>query len=582
MLKNKLFVAAAGLALLALGSCGTNNVGGNSPQIPGHTSSAFQVDVQDSTYALGGSTANVYTTIDNSPQMDKDHVVVNINVDGAAGLKSLYLTLKYDPSQYRAQVVQPTKLMGDGASLLSMYAPTTPGTLEYGQVLVNPDYQVGLNGGGIVAQVSFLKQPEYVFRKVSVAGPPAAPSSKITDLAFDGTNLTWTYTQLGDYDQNGETNPSDLTPIAQHFKEASPGGVGTPWPKTAVQSIIDGDSNGEINPSDITPIAQNFKCSTLGGLHVYRSASAGDYPATPSAPNGAGATEATAAAGLMPTDAANYANRSTERLVYSFPVPSPVANESYWVRGKDTAGALGIASNEVGGDPTALPALSMDTVATPPVSGTGTQVDPYLLTNGNSYNFKLLDTPGGADVTTDPNTVFIVTPTGAGTWAGNILTVDGTFNGDYTITATYNGVANHSSSNVYATSGVPAQTVAIMKDPADNDWATVTGTGADDPNAYVLHTSTFNPDADSNGAYDLTFSLAATKGGNAAPNADLDWAGFPPFLPFDPAAFTADATAGTFQVWQFSDGYLFAQDPAQPGAQGKSNSLYVAVNSLSN
>ena len=44
--------------------------------------------------------------------------------------------------------------------------------------------------------------------------------------------------------------------------------------------------------------------------------------------------------------------------------------------------------------------------------------------------------------------------------------------------------------------------------------------------------------------------------------------------------YSTGAAAGDFQVWSFSDGYLFAQDPANPGAPGKSNSLYVAVQSL--
>ena len=576
MLKNKLFVAVAALALLALGSCSTANVGTSAPVLPDHATSAFQVQVLDGTYDFGASAKGVYATLDPSPQLDKDHVVLNLHVDGAQGLKNFFVRVKYDPTQYRAMVVQPTKLMGDASSLLSLYVPDGKGNLDYGQTLVNEDYQVGFTGSGIMAQVSFTKQPELIARHVSAVADK--PLSAVNNLVFDGANtLTWSFANQGDYDQNGSVGIADITGLGKHFNHSTNGAGPFPW--TSSDSASDGNNDGACTINDLTPLGANLNKSILGGYHVYHSASAADYPATALGANGAGAADL----GVVAFSTA-AGDRNVVRVTFTSNVAAPVANDFYWVRPDDGAGAIGIASNLVGGNPAALPALSLNTGVSPAQSGSGTQADPWIMLDTNNYTYTLLDTPGGTDKSTDPGTTFVVTPSTAGTFTANVLDIATGFTGDFTVTASFNGVFNHPSSNQYSHVGgvLPGNQPNIIKDPTDGNWTNVTGTGADDTNAYVLHTSTFNPDADSNGSYDLTFKLAATSGvgGAAIPNANLDWSAFPPFVPFDAAAFTADATAGTFQAWQFSDGYLFAQDPAQPGAPGKSNSLYVSVQSL--
>lgn len=74
----------------------------------------------------------------------------------------------------------------------------------------------------------------------------------------DESSLSWTHFQRGDYDQNGEVNVADLTPIGVHYLVNS----GDPdWPAA---SVADGDGNGEVNVGDITPIGQNYGAQVAG------------------------------------------------------------------------------------------------------------------------------------------------------------------------------------------------------------------------------------------------------------------------------------------------------------------------------
>lgn len=101
-----------------------------------------------------------------------------------------------------------------------------------------------------------------------------------------GIELRWTERLIGDYDQNGEVNGADLTPLAQHFRQtvlydapALHGGFAS-WPAGDPDGAgalnwrkarIDGDGNGEINLAEVTVIAKHFR-QQLSGYRVYRKA----------------------------------------------------------------------------------------------------------------------------------------------------------------------------------------------------------------------------------------------------------------------------------------------------------------------
>ena len=173
--------------------------------------------------------------------------------------------------------------------------------------------------------------------------PPAGDPNRITDAYLTretsgNYTLSWSFINLGDYDQNGEVNISDLTPLGLNF------GLTGLFAYNTALSVVDGDGNGEINIADVTPIGQHFRY-TVVHYAVYASADQADYPATADAPNGAGAR-------LLGTVAFSSATGSpaTDRLRFTFTISDPVDGEYYWVRPSDgtTEGAPSALLNPTG------------------------------------------------------------------------------------------------------------------------------------------------------------------------------------------------------------------------------------------
>ena len=132
-----------------------------------------------------------------------------------------------------------------------------------------------------------------------VAAAPRGEANAVFDLAAavidpdgeggdppTGIALTWTERCIGDYDQNGLVNASDLTPLGVHWQEAvaydapSLHGGCDYWPTGDPDDAgtgtdnwrcarIDGNANGLIEMADITPIAQHSG-EQLSGYRVYR------------------------------------------------------------------------------------------------------------------------------------------------------------------------------------------------------------------------------------------------------------------------------------------------------------------------
>ena len=104
---------------------------------------------------------------------------------------------------------------------------------------------------------------------------PLGERNKVTDLAYNsGDNtLTWTYLNLGDYDQNGEVNISDMTLLAQNYSAKTDDGLGD----DVLEQMIDGNSDGQIRWSDIVTIAVNFQVNCSGYAIETSDAPDGSY-----------------------------------------------------------------------------------------------------------------------------------------------------------------------------------------------------------------------------------------------------------------------------------------------------------------
>jgi hypothetical protein len=170
----------------------------------------------------------------------------------------------------------------------------------------------------------------------TVSAPPSSAASKTVLEVGDDSELTWGFYSAGDYDQNGEVNVSDLSPLGARLYDAVPGGE----PDSA-GAVVDGDSNGEVNPSDLTPIGANLR-ARVAGYNVYSSLSAADYPA------GNTAQSTIDSLGFVPLEDATPPG--TGRRRFSFTDAAPVADAYYWVRPTDGE-AEGTPSNLAGGPP---------------------------------------------------------------------------------------------------------------------------------------------------------------------------------------------------------------------------------------
>jgi len=87
-----------------------------------------------------------------------------------------------------------------------------------------------------------------------VCTPPTGTENEIADFAFesageDSFNFTWSYVNVGDYDQDGTVGISDITPIAMFYGESA---------DTPDTEVVNGDGDGVIGISDITPLAIHY------------------------------------------------------------------------------------------------------------------------------------------------------------------------------------------------------------------------------------------------------------------------------------------------------------------------------------
>ena len=86
-----------------------------------------------------------------------------------------------------------------------------------------------------------------------VSTPPTGEANRVEDLTLtdngDGTyTLTWSYVNVGDYNQDSVVNIIDISSLAAHFHEEA----------VPANEWIDGFKDGLIDIKDITPLAANF------------------------------------------------------------------------------------------------------------------------------------------------------------------------------------------------------------------------------------------------------------------------------------------------------------------------------------
>lgn len=219
----------------------------------------------------------------------------------------------------------------------SSHTPDPDPAIESGTIL-SQELQTPQTPAGVDAELygQLVEQLRRVLADPArfAADTATDPGSAVTLLWVDeSSSLQWSHRMKGDYDNNGEVNISDITPIAIYFGEMGPFADDSP------QKVVDGDGNGEINIADVTPIGINFS-RRVTGYNIF-SSNNGDDLALPAVQLPAVQNVAFGDGSVMPGGLRDF----------EVPVTPDSAGHFFWVRPTDGT-EDGIASNTAGpGEP---------------------------------------------------------------------------------------------------------------------------------------------------------------------------------------------------------------------------------------
>jgi hypothetical protein len=546
-----------------LAGCSSTGNQGNLPLPVGDNSaqaSSFQLEVLPDSYIDGSSAGGYELAVEDFGE----DVVVSVKVEDARDLKALYFNLDYNPEQYRPLTANPTELLGDQGEVLSLTTFKDRGTVIHGQVLGNYEWRTGYSGDGVIAQVMFREEATPALPRTTSAVPVDNTSKSV--MVYDETvadaELRWDYAHKGDYDQNGLATISDITPLGAFLGQSV---APADFPRSSKASQIDADENGAITIAELTPLGAAININSgITGYNVYCTT---DDTKLPTTDNGAESDPTLRIGQVLVGDA--QGSFSTDRVFFTFDLATTPAGSYYWVRPYQTDDSVeGTPSNVVGSgvNPPSLTLLS------PPANGDGSSGLPYEVNPGQSYDLVLTD-PADGDVSTAAETTYSSDDPSHISFASNTMTIQAGAAANFSVTGSYKGVTSNVLHFTTTTTGSgvvisPLDVTAAPWDAVPNVNDANVGTTSDD--AYILHDSTFNPDGDTDGVYDLAFPLKAEDDQGAdLDESALTWGSFPPFVALD----INTAPKGEFHVNTFSDGYVFAQD----ASLNESNHLWVTV-----
>ncbi|MEZ5338483.1 MAG: hypothetical protein R3F46_09475 [bacterium] len=340
-----LFLGLLSAALLvSLAACGgSSQLSG--PSGPGNdngqagydlvSSQGFDLRILDSSFQYGGS-ADFSLEIEN----DDSGRTVSVLTD-AKDLRSLHLRLDYDQTLMHPQDAELQFWPGrNSEDQLQLAVTDVPGSVHLGSTVIHPQAEPGTSGRFSIARIRFSNGAVLAGRQASAV--PSGVSSRIPDLSVDSGSgaLSFSYVNVGDYDQNSEVGIADITPLGVNFNAAP--ADGSSYPFDSALSVVDGDSNGLITLADITPIGVNFG-NRIESWTLY-GGDASDYPADPEAGNGAAT-----ALGSIDVGDDTGASKAQFRARYEATLASISGSgaESFWLRPVSES-TEGISSNMAG------------------------------------------------------------------------------------------------------------------------------------------------------------------------------------------------------------------------------------------
>jgi hypothetical protein len=261
----------------------------------------------------------------------------------------------------------------------------------------------------------------------NVSQPPSGVANQVADLELaedEGAYyLSWSYRNLGDYDQDGAVGISDITPIAMYYGQDVPDIDGDP-DDYSIQAVVDGSGNGTVDIADITPIAMSYGTS-VDGYAVQTSAD-----------------EAQTWDDLSPVLVGSATGDG--RAGFEVLLDTPVERNIYHV--------VPYFGEEFGDDSNAVRYFTSELVLileTPAESGAGTAEDPYVVLLDTPYELRVEDDESvdvSASVTFDTMPPAFIAFTAE---EPRLMTVENIMAGDFTVVALLGEIAPMPSGDVY-------------------------------------------------------------------------------------------------------------------------------------
>ncbi len=194
--------------------------------------------------------------------------IVAKNLPASAG--SLFI-LKYHPSDFKLKEINPGKAYGGKDESVFLAVRGFVGGIPISVARIRPNEKGFITGDGLVAEALFVPGPET--GNLPIPFTAEAPAVEVSGLTVtnEGANnlIEWEEKLVGDYDNDGDVDPADVIPIAEHFYGELGDGL-----NDDVESYLDGNKDGIIDTKDITMVASNMFAKVIG-YNVYRGTKGG-------------------------------------------------------------------------------------------------------------------------------------------------------------------------------------------------------------------------------------------------------------------------------------------------------------------
>lgn len=199
---------------------------------------------------------------------------VNVTVSAAKDIaSSLYLYVIYPPKALRPAAATPLGALADGGKCIFLSMDKFAGSLALGAAFIGRPSKIA--AGTQVFSVSFARTMGVPGAKVPAAAPPPmGADDKVTTGVGEyqgvgvGMKVTFAEVNVGDYNNNGMVEISDLGPVAAFYANGIKYPLFNNFMHNAQIDIVDGNGDGDISIADLAPMAAHYG-TELAGYRIY-------------------------------------------------------------------------------------------------------------------------------------------------------------------------------------------------------------------------------------------------------------------------------------------------------------------------